>query len=113
MNVKAPMISDKERISLMIQGMNPDIFKNAFIFIDTGNWDELLPKTIPPEDIPQLKGIIASTSAGLVRLVLIAIAQDYVSFRDFQSPHLLSILEAMEEIATNIGFEAWAMDHSA
>ena len=110
MKLKVPLVSDRERFSLIIQGIEHDFLKGASISIETGNWEELLPSEVSPEDVEQLKGVIASSAAGITRLILIAIAQDFASYRGFQSPHLFSILESMEEIRENIGFEAWAMD---
>jgi hypothetical protein len=112
MHVKAPLISDRERFSLVLQGIDKNLLSGAFVRIDTGNWEDVLPEEISPEDMERLKGIIASVSAGIIRLVLIATAQDFVSFRGFQNPHLLSLIQAIEEIGEDIGFEAWAMENS-
>lgn len=112
MKVKVPLISDRERFSLLLQGIDKNLLEGAFVRIDTGNWEGMLPEEISPEDMDRLKGIIASTSAGLIRLVLMATAQDFVSYRGFQNPHLLSLIQAMEEVGDDIGFEAWAMGNS-
>jgi hypothetical protein len=112
MKVKAPLISDRERFSLLLQGMDRDLLKGAFVHVDTGNWENSLPKEISAEDMARIKGVVASMTAGITRLILIAIAQDFVSFRGFQNPHLLSLIQAMEEVGEDIGFEAWAMENS-
>ncbi len=109
MELSAPLVSERERASLVAQGIDSNILAGARFFLETGNWDELLPDDLAHEDRDRLKGVIATTSVGLLRLVLMAILQDVTTYQNLQMPHLQYLMAAMDEVGEGIGFDAWAM----